>query len=722
MLLAIDSNIDNWEIDYNNLGAHIGKSIYDKINEFSKLNMFHCIFDIGIQNSLIKNLYEHINILLGKNENIGKICILTTNQDHSKKFIGDMPGLTNSSLWDLEMEDIANEYFELKNEDNPDYEEYVESDEETNEINYDNSYISQFYNKNKLDHYFNFKDLITSEFDCDKLEYFVESGNIKIQSFFELAIEIFQLNNAYLNFITEGEKEAQIQEFLNVKQVQGNEQTHKKIADIFLNVMKTGCTVNEAVNGNFTILNNYNINLANILAQFEEYQFEEGKMTYTDLLYYTYLEFKNNRNTIYNHIIIPDFQDLNQAFKRKITLELSKGNQIITIIGNSAHDFNRNLTWIQPKIPGIRTIVMENNLTWINKSNVNLINFLMKYQNNIPYPFAKKLHIAIDAREDKKPSYVEVENSISGAKYIADEIKELISTNQYKKNHIAIITHFRDSVLPVQKCLIKYNIPFRLDQWLDSKYRWIESDHILDVLAYINAIDTNDKEDWIRIIRITKNINKNAERIYNKLKMNGFDINRFIYETNENANNNIPKLSVNGHWSELHSLLRTLNNIKYQTDLSERIEKVMQHYRSLNCIRKLKRRKSASIIEDLQVFKNYARNFESIREMLGFIKSDPGVCSDSQIRDRVTITSLLSAKDLLKRVVFIPDGLVGRRRPEWSNIPEFKIPQYYSKAFSISTELTYFISPERIKNQNAYEHPCLNAAKENNLFHRIYAF
>jgi len=163
-----------------------------------------------------------------------------------------------------------------------------------------------------------------------------------------------------------------------------------------------------------------------------------------------------------------------------------------------------------------------------------------------------------------------------------------------------------------------------------------------------------------------------------------------------------------------------LKELTIITQFSEQIDKIIHYYSSLNKITNENHyKKKMNIIEDLHILKDYAVNFESLYNMLGYINLKDDVCSEMEITDVITITSIYSAKDLSKQVVFPPDGIMGPLNP-YSNFPLNKVPQIYSKAFSISTDLTYLVRPRKFGWFNSYEHECLRLAKENSLFDIIY--
>ncbi len=263
--------------------------------------------------------------------------------------------------------------------------------------------------------------------------------------------------------------------------------------------------------------------------------------------------------------------------------------------------------------------------------------------------------------DGEKISIYEAYSDIEEAKYVATNIKNLMSEN-YNLEDVAILYRTNAQSRGIEEALMHASIPYKVVGGL----KFYERKEIKDILAYLKLIyNKNDSQSLRRVINVPKRslgdttIKKLAE-IADEEDISLFEVIEKIEEyDNFNA-------SCKANLRNFADLIHNLSLIQNTTPLSEIVVKTLEDSGYLRELRAEDSIEAESRIENLQEFINVAREFEQDEfnleleegtNMLGTFLTQVALVSDidSMVEGdkSVTLMTLHSAKGLEFPTVFL---------------------------------------------------------------------
>lgn len=361
-------------------------------------------------------------------------------------------------------------------------------------------------------------------------------------------------------------------------------------------------------------------------------------------------KFRKKIQDKYQYIMVDEYQDTNLIQKDIVNL-MTNDDQNVMIVGDDAQSIYafrganyENILRFPETYPKTKVIKLEKNY----RSTQEIIDFTNSVNNSFLIGYKKELKAA-DNDSGDKPVVMKFLNQEEEAIYIADEILRLREKDIPLEN-IAILVRNNDFKKPIEPELIKRKILYQVVGGI----KFMEKDHIRDVLSYLNIIQNpKDAIAWHRILKLEYRI-----RIKTILKI--------IQEINNNLGQfdsliNNPSFHI--RVSELTKKLKEIRDSK--GNVSDKVDAILNYYKP---ILKKKDKNYNNSIRDLKILRNTAADYKNIDELLSDFALNPlgdefaeeiNPLEDDNLEGTVTISTIHSAKGLDWGYVFIPCALDG---------------------------------------------------------------
>ena len=384
---------------------------------------------------------------------------------------------------------------------------------------------------------------------------------------------------------------------------------------------------------------------------YQNHLLKENLLDFDDLILLTvkileeYLPVREKYVSIFNYIMIDEFQDTNRLQYKLVNLLTSSTKNIFIVgdINQSIYSFrgarveNINLfkKLYQPKI-----IKLE--------QNYRSTSMILDIANDViskNHSFIN-MHLYTDKMDGCKAEYYRADSSYGEVLHIAAEIKKLKKMG-YSYNDMAILYRMNSLSLGFENEFIKHNIPYIIYGGVGYYSR----KEVKDIIAYLRLIvDTKDDFSFKRIVNVPKR--KIGDKVIGDLMnvSNTYGISLFDsidYLSNSSLRNFkelILKLKEELEKVSLVDLIdRILDRSQYlimlrQADEEDRIDNVME----------LK-----SIMKD--VMESYeGENVEKLKAFLADLALRTDVDNVSEADDKVKLMTFHQAKGLEYKVVFMP--------------------------------------------------------------------
>ncbi len=378
-------------------------------------------------------------------------------------------------------------------------------------------------------------------------------------------------------------------------------------------------------------------------------------------------EVRNIYKKRFKHILADEFQDTNQAQYKLIRMLFSDDkvelpDTSLFVVGDvdqsiyswRGADF-KIILGFQKDYKGSKLIKLEQNY----RSTGTILRAANCVIENNDERIDKVLYST--KGDGEKISIYEASSDIEEAKYVASNIKNLMSEN-YNLEDVAILYRTNAQSRGIEEALMHSSIPYKVVGGL----KFYERKEIKDILAYLKLIyNKNDSQSLRRVINVPKRsigettLKKLAE-IADEEDISLFEVIEKIEEY-DNFNSSC-KLNLR----TFADLIHNLSLIQNTTPLSEIVVKTLEDSGYLKELRAEDSVEAESRIENLQEFINVAREFEQDEfnleleegtNMLGTFLTQVALVSDidSMVEGdkSVTLMTLHSAKGLEFPTVFL---------------------------------------------------------------------
>lgn len=226
-------------------------------------------------------------------------------------------------------------------------------------------------------------------------------------------------------------------------------------------------------------------------------------MDFDDLLFYTYLLFKENPEILaryqeqFKYILVDEYQDTNYA-QHSIVLQLSQEHQHVCVVGDDAQSIYSfrgadidNILYFTKIYPSTRVFKLEQNYR-STQSIVSAANSLIAKNH---WQIKKDVFSQKEVGEsiETLQAYSDIEES----EIVINKISNLRRIHLYKYSDFAILYRTNAQSRVFEEALRKRNMPYRIYGGLSFYQR----KEIKDVIAYFRmSVNPNDEEALKRII------------------------------------------------------------------------------------------------------------------------------------------------------------------------------------------------------------------------------
>ncbi|CEO29989.1 ATP-dependent helicase [Paraclostridium sordellii] len=237
---------------------------------------------------------------------------------------------------------------------------------------------------------------------------------------------------------------------------------------------------------------------------YEEYKESIKKIDFDDMLIKTYNLLKQNKQildrvrSVYRHILVDEFQDINKVQFEVIKLIASPNNNIF-VVGDedqSIYGFRGSrpdfLLEFEDYFKGSKKYVLDINY----RSKKEITDIANKLIQNNENRYEKS--IKCDREHKGIVKYINTEDAEEEAKFIAKDILSKCEDNCTNYDDFAVIYRTNIQSRALVDAFMDMHIPFVVRDSIVTIYdHWVAR----DLLAYLRlGIDTTLNEDWIRII------------------------------------------------------------------------------------------------------------------------------------------------------------------------------------------------------------------------------
>jgi len=414
-----------------------------------------------------------------------------------------------------------------------------------------------------------------------------------------------------------------------------------------------------------------NENIGKIYQKYEEQLRMNNALDFDDLLVAAVRLFENCPDVLekykskFSHLLVDEFQDTNLPQYRLINLlyrgldedieKASKGRSLCVVgdIDQSIYSWRgadyKILLNLQKDYPGAQLIKLEQNYrstgNILEAANSVIVNNRERISKNL---FSNK-------GEGEKITCQETMDENEEATFIADQIKDLTTSNKYSLRDCVVLYRTNAQSRAIEESFMTRKIPYTMVGGM----KFYERKEIKDIIAYLKLIyNTSDSQSLKRIINVPgraigattlKKIEDIAQKYYTSL----FSILERVEEFDELS----PK--VQKKLKEFHYLITTLSKLSQEYILSEFISLLIDKIGYVNELRDENTEEANSRIENIQEFISVAREQEDmgLDTELGEFLTRMSLVSDldsvSDKDDAVTMMTLHSAKGLEFPIVFL---------------------------------------------------------------------
>jgi DNA helicase-2/ATP-dependent DNA helicase PcrA len=376
---------------------------------------------------------------------------------------------------------------------------------------------------------------------------------------------------------------------------------------------------------------------------YEAFKREHGLLDYDDLLHLCLQLFRTEKRIAaqlasgYDYVLVDEYQDTN-LLQAEIVQYLSRGN--IMVVGDdsqSIYGFRgahfKNILDFPRQFPGTRIIKLEENFR-SSQAILSLANTVISYSRE---RYSKCLFSRF--KEGDPPRCVELPYEEAQSRYVTQQLQEFHRRGM-DWQEMAVLFRAGHHSFNLEVFLQKEGIPFKKF----GGRRFVEGAHIKDVLSYLKAAhNPRDVMAWDRILKLQEGMGpKRSQEVIVK-----------IQECPDWKSRLEVLIRYPRPKSQLQDLALLFQELTCGPDSlppTQALEAIWNYYKKLlPLIHDEPQRRQKEIEEIIRVSYNY----EEIESFLGDLSLEVYEEQKESPQDRLTLSTVHSAKGLEWKVVFI---------------------------------------------------------------------
>jgi DNA helicase II / ATP-dependent DNA helicase PcrA len=376
---------------------------------------------------------------------------------------------------------------------------------------------------------------------------------------------------------------------------------------------------------------------------YEAFKREHGLLDYDDLLSLCLQLFRQEKGVAdrlasgFDYILVDEYQDTN-LLQAEIVQFLTRGNLMVvgddsqSIYGFRGAHF-KNILDFPRQFPGTRIIKLEENFR-SSQAILNLANTVISYSRE---RYSKCLFSRLKTGDP--PCCVELPYEEVQSRYVTQQLQECHRRGTAWQD-MAVLFRAGHHSFNLEVFLQKEGIPFK-------KYggrRFVEGAHIKDLLSYLKAAhNPGDVMAWERILKLLDGLGpKRAQDII--AKMRGCP----DWKTRLKVLAQYPRQK--SQLQDLELLFQELTLQPVPLPPTQALETIWDYYKNIMPLRHDEpQRRQKEIEEIIRVSYNYSET----ETFLGDLSLEVYGEEEGSVRDRLTLSTVHSAKGLEWKVVFI---------------------------------------------------------------------
>lgn len=414
-------------------------------------------------------------------------------------------------------------------------------------------------------------------------------------------------------------------------------------------------------------VSNYEVNFVKIYELYEKKLKENNALDFDDLIMITTKIFKNNPEVLeryqerFKYILIDEYQDTNTA-QYELTKLLASKEKNICVVGDADQSIYgwrgadmKNILNFEKDYPNAKIILLEQNYR-STKQILGAANGVIK--NNLD---RIEKNLWTENKNGEKIQFVHCVSDKSEAAFVAREIRQLVTNENFLYKEIAILYRTNAQSRVLEEKFMQSEIPYIIIGGL----KFYERKEIKDILAYLRLIvNPHDNMSFQRIINVPRrgfgpiNIARLAEfAAQNEISI--FD----VISKEENLRH-VPQLSprMRQRLRDFAAMIISFGESQRNFSLHEFINTVINETGYLAMLKEgedAQKAENISRIENLDAFVNSATDFENLtddatlEEFLNHVALLTDLDSIKEEESRVSMMTVHSAKGLEFPVVFI---------------------------------------------------------------------
>ncbi|MGP4071826.1 DNA helicase PcrA [Piscibacillus sp. B03] len=365
------------------------------------------------------------------------------------------------------------------------------------------------------------------------------------------------------------------------------------------------------------------------------------------------LKFYQNR---FQYIHVDEYQDTNRAQYQLVKLLASRFKNLC-VVGDSDQSIYKwrgadiyNILSFEEDYPNAKVILLEQNYR-STKTILDAANTVIEQNTS-----RKPKHLWTDNPDGTKIRLYEAYDERQEARYIIDQIQEIIDEGKRDYRDFAILYRTNAQSRAMEDVLMKSNIPYQII----GGTKFYDRKEIKDLLAYLRLIaNPHDDISFLRVVNVPKRgIGKTSVE---KLQMHAEMSDQSLYDAIlESDFTGISKKAVN----QLHNFRTLIEQWRKQQEfltVTELVQEVLTRSGYEEELNKDKSLEAQGRLENLDEFKTVTKQFEETNEedqsLIAFL-TDLALVSDLDSTDeetdnKVTLMTLHSAKGLEFPIVFL---------------------------------------------------------------------
>lgn len=435
-----------------------------------------------------------------------------------------------------------------------------------------------------------------------------------------------------------------------------------RIYEIISAAKNRGRTIGEIIEAQYSGLLEYEEDIKNIAAIFDQYKRANRLLDYDDLIEYFvhYMnqstKFRERIQTAFDYIMVDEYQDTNIKQKEMVDLIGEKSKNVMAVGDDSQSIYSfrganfENILTFPETYPQCKIVKIEENY----RSNRGVLNFANSIISNVKIGYRKKLKT--ENSENIKPLFRSFFDQEGEAAYIVTKILELRDKEIELKN-IAVLVRAMYHSNYIQIELLKRGIPYVVVGGI----KFSERKHIRDIIAYLRIIQNPyDAPAWNRVLKLIEGVgDSTSKHIILDIRTAG----GALRPENYRPRKFYPDLKILA--GLIDKLTKEANSKTSGYPVSAFIEEIRKYYGPL-----LKKREDDYDIRmrDIEALYNFAAGYDDLEKFLTEFVLDP---PSNKFQDKneplvdenedtpLTISTIHSAKGLEWHSVFLPHLLDG---------------------------------------------------------------